>query len=105
MLHKMELLNIETRPIPFTPILCFFKKFQVVKIHEVLLMFVRSWPKNMYKLLLIHYKLGSQICEYSMLLKFSVLFFIPWSCHFYIGMHNYDYKFCSITFVQKDLGL
>ena len=38
-------------------------------------------------------------CGYLMPLKFSALFLIPWSCHFYIGMHNYGYKFCLIISV------
>jgi hypothetical protein len=31
--------------------------------------------------------------------KFSALFLILWSYHFYIGMHTYGYKSCLITFV------
>ena len=70
----MELLSIETRPIPFTTILCFFKKFQVVEIRAILLMFARGWQKNMYKLLSIPYMPGSMIYGYSTPPKFSALF-------------------------------
>ena len=76
-----------------------FQEFQIVKIWEVPLMLVRNWHNNMFKLLSMHYMLGSLICGYSMPLKFSALFLIPWCCHFYIGMHNYDYKFFLIISV------
>jgi hypothetical protein len=59
----------------------------------------RGWQKNMYKLLSIPYMPGSLICGYSTPPKFSALFLILWSCHFYIGMHTYGYKSCLITFV------
>ena len=36
---------------------------------------------------------------------FNALFFIPWNNHFYIIILNHNYKFCFITFVQKDPDL
>ena len=62
-------------------------------------MLIKNWHKNMYKLLSMHYISGSLICTNLMPLKFLALFLIPWSYHFYIGMHNYGYKFYLITFV------
>ena len=57
---------------------------------------------NMCKSLLIHYMPCFIICGYLISLRILVLFFY---CHFCTRMHNYDYKFCFITFVQKDLNL
>jgi hypothetical protein len=80
-------------------LLCFSNKFQVVEIRAILLMLARGWQKNIYKLLSIPYMPSSLICGYSTPPKYSTLFLILWSCHFYIGMHTYGYKSCLITFV------
>ena len=78
MLHRMELLSIDTRPIPFTPILCLnFQKIPNCGDLEGSFDACKELAQNMYKLLSFHYMLGSLICGYSMPLKFSALFFIP----------------------------
>ena len=67
----------------------FFQDIPCCEVRAILLMLARGWQKNMYKASSIPYMSCSLIYGYLTPPKFSALFLILWSCHFYVGMHTY----------------